>query len=182
MRLHYVLLVDTAGVRLYERSAEVRARNVIHVGAVPLRIETMTRTEAKVPPHYLRQFQETTRIFTHATAHFTHPAPTDAVRLRGTFGALPDTYANATAHTDGGVFIIEVTTTDGQHHRLFERTLDPFARESDRGDQSFDLDLTGFGAPQSIDLIVDPRSGEAFDWMYWADLNFALKASVGGPK
>lgn len=175
VRRYYTLLVAEGGARLYGLSGLSHERNVLRVGVVPLRIETMTRADAKVPPNYLREFHDLTRISAHAAAHFAHPVPRGAVRLRGVFGVLPGAYANPDGHTDGGIFIIEATSTDGQRHRLLARTLDPFHRDADRGDQPFDLDLTTLANLQQVELIIDPRRSDAFDWMYWGDLGFATE-------
>lgn len=175
IRENYTLLLEHRGVRLYLHSRLARERNVLRPGIVPVRLETLTRRDAKVPPQYLPEFQHNTRIFTHAAAHYSHPVPAGATRLRGAFGVLPTAYEKPDAHTDGGIFIVEAVEADGRRQRLLEQALDPFAHPADRGDHVFDLALPASLGPRQIDLIVDPRGGEAFDWMYWADLNFAVE-------
>jgi hypothetical protein len=93
--------------------------------------------------------------------------------VRGRYGIAAGAYApDNPAPTDGAVFIVRWTASDGKTQVLLEKWLRPGAQPSDRGVQAFHLDIDNSKVGGTLELEISPGPDGimASDWTYWSDL------------
>jgi len=95
-------------------------------------------------------------------------------RLQFDYGFRPGAYANG-GHTDGATFRVKLQKPDRSIRVLFERLLDPFRHEMDRGLQQIDLPLPKVHDGDRLVVSIDPgpTGNAAWDWTYIR--HFSLK-------
>ncbi|GAB5561982.1 MAG: hypothetical protein SynsKO_36290 [Synoicihabitans sp.] len=114
------------------------------------------------------------RFGLHAPSRIAFPVVAQARTLEGRFG-LED--AAADNGSNGAEFIARLTDVEGVTHELFRRMLRPAGSPEDRGEQSFDLDLTQFtGGVIELEIAAGDHNNNAADWTYWSHLQFQLTA------
>jgi len=88
---------------------------------------------------------------------------------RGRFGMLPVSWAFGGRASVR--FVVETITFTGEHHVLFERTLEPVSDERDRGFQTFSVslprDVLGFLV---LSTCVVEGADTVSSWSYWNDV------------
>lgn len=111
-------------------------------------------------------------IFAHAPSSITYRIPAGATALRGGYGIKASAYAedNPTP-TDGAEFSIHWHPTDGGAQVLLHRLLRPREEPTDRGVQSFRVDLpTLRGGELELTINPGPADTATSDWSYWTGL------------
>lgn len=111
--------------------------------------------------------------FAHAPSQIVYQLPAGATALRGGFGLKPGAYAPTNAGaTDGAEFVIRWRPVGGNDQILFQRHLRPREEITDRGIQSFRVELPTNRTGGQLELVITPGPAEnlASDWTYWTDL------------
>ena len=110
--------------------------------------------------------------FAHAPSELSYRVPAGTGALRGGFGIRPGAYApeNAGA-TDGAEFIVRWVHPDGTAETLLRRLLQPRQSPSDRGIQSFRVELPSRTDGELVlQILPGPHDNPASDWTFWCDL------------
>jgi 4-amino-4-deoxy-L-arabinose transferase-like glycosyltransferase len=111
--------------------------------------------------------------FAHSPSLLVYQIPAGATALRGGFGLKPGAYAAENkGSTDGAEFVIRWRPTGGNDRILFHRLLRPREEISDRGVQSFRVELPANGHGGELELVISPGPADnpASDWTFWTDL------------
>ena len=111
-------------------------------------------------------------FYLHAPATLRYLLPPEPKRLRGQFGLRPGSYAAANlAPTDGVEFQIILIRPDNTREVLFHRQLDPARNQTDRGNQSFTIEIPS-NPRAALELVITngPAGSATSDWSYWSDL------------
>jgi len=135
----------------------------------PVSIATLTTKESPLPVEPAGN-----GLKAHAPSRLVNPVPARAKMLLGGFGIYEGAYAKPRPEaTDGAEFVIEHVSPEGQRTILLRRFLDPSAVATDRGLQSFELDLPPSAAGQIVFVVnPGPSGSNGYDWSYWYDLRF----------
>lgn len=108
----------------------------------------------------------------HAPGSMSTMVPQYAGRVQIYYGFPSDAYANTTEPTDGAVFRIELLA-NGERTLLFERHLDPYQREEDRGVQKFEGKLPeGLGPDATVIFSTQTGPSARRDWTCWSTPEF----------
>lgn len=110
--------------------------------------------------------------FAHAPSELSYRVPAGTGALRGGFGIRPGAYApeNAGA-TDGAEFVIRWVHPDGTAETLLRRLLEPRQSPTDRGIQSFRVELPSRTDGELVlQILPGPHDNPASDWTFWCDL------------
>lgn len=110
--------------------------------------------------------------FAHAPSELSYRVPAGTGALRGGFGIRPGAYApeNAGA-TDGAEFIVRWVHPDGTAETLLRRLLQPRQSPTDRGIQSFRVELPSQTDGELVlQILPGPHDNPASDWTFWCDL------------
>lgn len=106
----------------------------------------------------------------HADAELVYSRPADLARVTFMYGLAPgaDRDEAGTRRSDGVDVIVELAPDHGDRVELFHRNLNPFARETDRGMQTTQVELPRTGPGRLIFRITPGPSGSnAYDWAGW---------------
>ncbi len=108
-------------------------------------------------------------IVAHAPSELRFELPPHASRITGSFGFIQGAYSDG-GQTDGATFLM--TWTDGREREtLFSRRLDPVHVSSDRGLQTFSVDLGDWhGGELLLEVDPGPKGDNSWDWTAWSDV------------
>ncbi|MSU45622.1 MAG: hypothetical protein EXS42_00480 [Lacunisphaera sp.] len=112
------------------------------------------------------------RYFAHAPSSIVYRLPVGGGALRGGFGIRPAAYAPENkAPTDGAEFVIRWRPANGGELVLLRRLLRPHEELTDRGLQSFRVELPADpGGELELAITAGPADSATSDWTYWSDL------------
>jgi len=113
-------------------------------------------------------------LLLHAEGNAEFQVPQGATRVSFGYGLRGGSYSGV-GHTEGVQFSVEGVWASGRRERLWNRFLDPVARDGDRGTQRAELALAPDG-PSRIILHTEPgpRRDFRWDWSYLSDVRFAV--------
>lgn len=106
----------------------------------------------------------------HAPSQLIFDVPSNAHEFTGAFGYLEGAYTGEN-RTDGAVFYV-TWRHNGEETILFERSLDPLRKLTDRGLQSFRVKLPGQGGQLCLRVHPGAAGSYAWDWTAWTGLDF----------
>lgn len=115
--------------------------------------------------------------FAHAPSRLVYRVDGTVRALRGGYGIRPGAYAAGNpGPTDGATFQVRWVPEGGAPILLLNRTLQPAARDDDRGVQSLRFELPPH-AGGTLELLIGPgpAGNPASDWTFWSDLAFERK-------
>lgn len=165
-------LRNDAVFEVYRRKPEAPPARA-GVVSIPIARQAFTVAEALVP------VEDTgSGLSAHAPSRLVLSLPEGVTDLSGGFGLYDGAYAGPRPNvTDGVVCTISLILPDGSTRELLRRSLDPVAREEDRGLQLFGLPLPASpeGAKLELKFTPGPAGNTAFDWSYWCALTFGAK-------
>jgi hypothetical protein len=112
----------------------------------------------------------------HAPASVTYSCPAELRAVTIGFGLDPASYwgENHSQRTDGIDVVVELVEPDGKTTELFQRTLDPFRVEADRGLQKARIVLPGRAGRLTVRLSPGRYASSSFDWSYLTNFSGEL--------
>jgi hypothetical protein len=99
---------------------------------------------------------------------------TSGKRLNGEFGIFDTAWQQG---DPAPVRFRIVTATGNRRDVLLERTLDPKHEVSDRGPQSFSVELPPAVPNDAVEIEFETGPGSSWGWSYWSKLNYAPTSS-----
>lgn len=109
--------------------------------------------------------------FAHAPSILVRHIPRSAKSLTVSYGFIENAYTDPADHTDGATFTIDLA--EGDRIRLLaSKTLDPSDNPTDRGLQTFTIDLPPRDDGARLLLRASPGRSISKDWTYWSDVEF----------
>jgi len=110
-------------------------------------------------------------LLVHATGTIAFTRPESARRLTGEFGLTEGAYTGAN-RTDGAEFVVEAEDASGRSQILWRRTLEPLTTASDRGSQSFAIELPADAVRLRLQTRTGAKGDGSWDWTYWGAIAF----------
>ena len=105
----------------------------------------------------------------HAPSLMTFDLPKGAKLVTGRFGFMPGAYTKG-GRTNGADFVI-YWSNGAERVNLYQRFLDPFNNNNDRGLHEFEADLSGVsGGRIYLQIKPGPYDDFSWDWTGWTDV------------
>lgn len=163
----------TIHVRFYKLAPFPRAMHAIQMpNEIKFRVFNLTPvTATSAVPYEITNEGGKEVLFVHAPSSLDFVIGPATRHLVGHFGMIANSYQNGN-NTDGAEFVVDWTDAAGHSSVLFHRLLTPRTVGTDRGEQSFEVELPAGGGQLRMRTTPGPNNDMSYDWTYWTDVQF----------
>jgi len=162
-------LLNDAYFEVYHRTIKLPHEGESSVGFRPVTAKNLEVNESWGRPAY----DSGLNLISLAPSRLVFEKPAGARWFSGQIGIFEGAYADPKNATDGAGFAITLIYPDGTRRELLHRLLNPRDVATDRGKQSFSVELPATPTQTcSIELVTSPgpSNSNAYDWTYWSTL------------